>query len=278
METVVSDLPDCETLILEREDAVLRITLNRPESRNALSGEMVAELGAVTATVRDDRSVRAIVLRGAGGIFCAGGDIKGFRRLFQGEDGAPMGRDEIAAQNRSFGSFLTALNEIPQTVVMLVEGAAMGGGMGLICASDVAIVQAGAKLSLTETSLGLPPAQIAPFVAQRVGLTQARRLMLTGARLDGNDAVALGLAHFAARDASHMDELAAEVLARVGRCAPGANAATKDILMSSLRMPLVETLDRAAAHFADCMRSDEGREGVSAFLEKRRPAWAGSGG
>ncbi len=101
--------------------------------------------------------------------------------------------------------------------------------------------------------------------------------MLTGARLDGAEARALGLVHFVARDAAHMDELAADVLGRIARCAPGANAATKDILMTSLRAPLDETLDRAAGHFADCMLGEEGREGVSAFLEKRRPAWAQGG-
>jgi len=266
-------LPDCTTLALARKGSVLHVTLNRPEARNALDPAMVAELLAVTAAVRNDRSLRTLVLRGAGGTFCAGGDIRGFREDMQASVPRPGAPDPVVKQNRDFGDLLIALNELPQALVMVVEGAAFGGGMGLVCVSDIALAAADTRFALSETGLGLPPAQIAPFVVQRIGLTQARRLMLSGARFDGRLAGALGLVHEVAADPAALEALLAQVLDQIGRCAPGANAATKDILFSSLRQPLPEVLDRAAMHFAASMRGEEGREGVAAFLEKRPAAW-----
>ncbi len=162
-------LPHCETLLLEPVEGVLRITLNRPQSRNAMSLAMVGELRAVLAAVRDDRSVRALVLRGAGGHFCAGGDIKDMAGA------RAAGAEAYRTLNRAFGSLLEEAQAAPQLLVALVEGAVLGGGFGLACVSDVAIAAADAQFGLPETSLGILPAQIAPFVVRRIGLTQARR-------------------------------------------------------------------------------------------------------
>lgn len=266
-------LPDCPTLALARRGSVLHVTLDRPESRNALDGTMVTDLLAVAAAVRADRGLRTLVLRGAGGTFCAGGDIKDFRSNMQTSVPSPGAPDPVVKQNRDFGDLLIALNELPQTLVMAVEGAAFGGGLGLVCVSDIALATADARFALSETGLGLPPAQIAPFVVQRIGLTQARRLMLSGARFDGRQAGALGLVHELAEDGVALDAALVRVLNQVGRCAPGANAATKEILFASLRQPLPEVLDMAAMHFAASMRGPEGREGVAAFLEKRPANW-----
>ena len=132
-----------------------------------------------------------------------------------------------------------------------------------------------ARFRLSETSLGIPPAQIAPFVTERIGLTQARRLMLTGARFKGDEAVRYGVGHLLAEDAAELESLCADVLEQIALCAPGANATTKAILFAGSRMPRAEALDFAARGFAACMLSDEGREGIAAFVEKRRPNWAG---
>ena len=175
-------LPEVYSLILEREGSVLKIWFNRPEAKNALNTEMTEELVAVLDAVYDDRTIRSIVLRGKGGIFCAGGDIKGFKSGMQTVDAS-----EVAKGNRAFGEVMVKLNEQPQVVIILVEGAAIGGGLGLVCVGDVTLVTADAQFRLSETSLGIPPAQIAPFVTERVGLTQARRLMLTGARFNGDE-------------------------------------------------------------------------------------------
>ena len=264
-------LPDTTALILEQQGSVLTIWLNRPEAKNALSAEMVDELSAVLDACRDKRELRTIILRGKGGFFCAGGDIKGFKSGLQG--GEPD-KIEVARGNRTFGDLMIKLNEQPQVVVMLVEGAAIGGGLGLACIGDVTIVTRETRFRLSETSLGIPPAQIAPFVTERVGLTQARRLMLTGARFKGEEAVQYGIAHLLAEDAADMEAKCAEVLAQIALCAPGANAVTKSIVFETTRLPRADALDFASRGFADCMLSEEGREGVAAFVEKRKPKWA----
>lgn len=267
----MTTLPETTALILEHQESVLRIWFNRPEARNALSAEITGELASVLDAVHDNRAIRTIVLRGKGGVFCAGGDIKGFRSGMQ----TPGDRAGVARANRAFGDLMIKLNEQPQVVVMLVEGGAVGGGLGLACVGDVTIVEKETRFQLAETSLGIPPAQIAPFVVERVGLTQARRLMLTGARFKGEEAVRLGIGHFLAEGADDLEKKCEEVLAQIANCAPGANAVTKSIVFESLRRARADALDYAADGFAQCMLSDEGREGVSAFIEKRKPRWAG---
>ena len=267
----MSSLPDTKDLVLDKNGSVLTLWFNRTEAKNSLSGEMVDEIHAVLDAAREDPALRTLVIRGKGGIFCAGGDIKGFKSGLQG--GEPD-EDEVAAGNREFGDLMIKLNEQPQTVIMLVEGAAIGGGLGLCCVGDVTIVTRDARFRLSETSLGIPPAQIAPFVTERIGLTQARRLMLTGARFKGEEAVRYGIGHILAEDADDMEAKCADVLQQVSLCAPGANAVTKAIVFEALRKPRPEALDYASRGFARCMLSDEGREGVAAFIEKRKPAWA----
>lgn len=264
-------LPETTDLVLEHAGSVLTIWFNRPAAKNALTGEMVEELHAVLDAARAEQGLRTLIIRGKEGFFCAGGDIKGFKSGLQG--GEPT-QDDVAAGNRLFGDLMIKLNEQPQTVIMLVEGAAIGGGLGLACVGDVTIVSREAKFRLSETSLGIPPAQIAPFVTERVGLTQARRLMLTGARFKGAEAVQYGIGHILADDAQDMAEKCTEVLEQIALCAPGANAVTKSIVFEATRRPRAEALDFAARGFARCMLSDEGREGVSAFVEKRKPKWA----
>ena len=263
-------LPETQSLILEHRGSVLKIWLNRPESKNALSEEMTDELHLVLDAIRDDRSIRTIVLRGKGGVFCAGGDIKGFKSDMQA-----VSAEQVAKSNRGFGDLMIKINEQPQVVIMLVEGAAIGGGLGLACVADVTLVTADARFRLSETSLGIPPAQIAPFVTERVGLTQARRLMLTGARFKGEEAVRLGIGHQVAMDAADLEAQCEVILGHINACAPGANAVTKGILFESLRRPRAEALDFASQGFAQCMLSPEGLEGIAAFVEKRKPSWAG---
>ena len=263
-----TQLPETKWLILEREDSVLKIWFNRPEAKNALNTAMTEELVAVLEAVHDDRSIRTIVLRGKGGVFCAGGDIKGFKSGMQTVESS-----EIAKGNRAFGDVMIKLNEQPQVVIILVEGAAIGGGLGLACVGDVTLVTADARFRLSETSLGIPPAQIAPFVTERIGLTQARRLMLTGARFKGDEAVVLGIAHGVAVDGTDLDAQCERILDQIKACAPGANAVTKGILFETLRRPRAEALDFASEGFARCMLSPEGLEGVAAFVEKRTASW-----
>lgn len=268
MDTLMGDLPNCETLLLNLETGVLHITLNRPESRNAMNLAMVQELREVLAAVRDDATVRALVLCGAGGNFCAGGDIKDMAAA------RAAGAEAYRALNRAFGALLEEAQHMPQVLIAVLQGAVLGGGFGLACVSDIAIAHVDARFGLPETGLGILPAQIAPFVVRRIGLTQARRLALTAARFNGIEAERLGLVHFAEADAQALAERVSEVLEQVRQCAPGANAATKALLLASESEPLGPLLDRAAGLFATAAMGAEGSEGTLAFVRKRSPSWA----
>lgn len=264
----MSALPVCQTLLLESHNGVLHVTLNRPESRNAMSLQMVVELRSVLAAVRDDRTVRALVIGGAGGHFCAGGDIKDMANA------RAQGTTAYRDLNRVFGALLQEVQHAPQVVITVLQGAVLGGGFGLACVSDVALADHQAQFGLPETSLGLLPAQIAPFVVQRIGLTQARRLALTAARFDGTQAKRLGLVHFVEHDAQGLAERLDEVLAHVLCCAPEANALTKKLLLASAGQPSDGLLDEAAEWFGQAVNGTEGIEGTMAFVQKRKPRWA----
>lgn len=272
--------------------AVLHITLNRPEARNAMSLQMVAELQQALAAAEATQggaavfkaeahaqkpvsaAVRVVVLRGAGGHFSAGADLKdmaGARmRSMQRAEGEP---DPIAEVNAAFGHLCVAYAHTPLAVVAVLEGTVMGGGFGLACVADVAIASDSANFRLPETSLGVVPAQIAPFLVERLGYSQAKRLAVTGGRLDAAAALALGLVHglTTSDGLSHaLDKTLTEILA----CAPGALAATKALMRRARFEPAHALVADAAAVFAQSAQSAEGIEGMTAFIQKRKPQWA----
>ncbi|MGO1693691.1 MAG: enoyl-CoA hydratase/isomerase family protein [Marinobacter sp.] len=268
-------LPHCETLLLEKQGPTLHVTINRPDSRNAMSLQMVAELSAIFTEIESDASIRAVVIRGCGGHFCAGGDIKdmaGARNQEAGEGEA----DPFYRLNRAFGQMLQQVNESSKVVVAVTEGAVMGGGFGLACISDVAIAGPTAKFGMPETSLGIIPAQIAPFVVERIGLTQARRLALLGLRIGAAEACALGIVHQTAESDEEVEEMLAQALDRIRHCAPNATAQTKALLHRVGHESMSGLLDSAADMFAKAVRGNEGAEGTMAFMQKRPAAWAGT--
>jgi len=267
------DLPPVSTLLLAREGGTLFVTINRPDVKNALTDEVVGDLTRVCEWLENEPTMRAVVLRGSDGMFCSGGDIRGFRKNFETAAPAPGEKDSIARGNRTFGDFLIRFNALPQTTIGIIEGAAFGGGLGLVCVTDIAICMADTRFALSETSLGILPAQIAPFVVQRVGITEARRLALSGARFTGEESHALNLVHLLVRNKDELETALAKVLKDISRCAPGANAATKKVMLASLSEPLGKVLDDAADAFAKALRGPEGQEGVKAFLEKRPANW-----
>ncbi len=267
----MTNLPKTENILLEQEAGWLTIWFNRPDNRNALSKELTTELKEVLNAVRDKKNIRGITLRGKGGVFCAGGDLKGFKNNYQG---GSQTVEDIAAASRQGGQMFDLINELPQVVLILVEGAAIAGGLGMVCCADAVAVTKDARFAMTETAIGIPPAQIAPFVAQRLGLRIARRLMVTASRFDGEEAYRLGLADYVVDDAAGLDQIEADMKKQVRRCAPGANAVTKAIVLATRHLNREQQLDFAAKGFAECMLSDEGREGVASFIEKRKPIWA----
>ena len=259
-----------QTIKTNIQNACLRITLNRPDSRNALSRQMVAELQQVIEQAGEDDAVRVVVLRGADGHFCAGADLSDMAAARMEADGDI---DAMAAINRSFGALIEAVDACPKTVICAAEGAVLGGGVGLACVADICLMTETAKVGLPETTLGLPPAQIIPFVVARVGLSQARRLALTGARIDGREAFRLGLCHQACPDSTTLDQTLEDTITQVLRCAPKASATTKALLLATRNTPTPELLDQGAREFAEAAISPEATEGTRAFLEKRQPEW-----
>ncbi|HET8882946.1 MAG TPA: enoyl-CoA hydratase-related protein [Solimonas sp.] len=262
-----------QTIAVRVAAGVLHLTLNRPEARNAMNPQMLAEIEVAIDAVRDDRDVRAIVLRGAGGHFCAGADLKSMM-AGGARTPAPGEADPVATINRAFGTMLRKVANASQVVIAICEGAVLGGGFGLACVSDIAFAQADAKFGMPETTRGLPPAQIAPFVVERIGLTQARRLCLTGAQFRGDEALRLGLVHEGFADETELQDKLAATLRQIMHCAPHANALTKQILLGVGKLDMDAVLDDAAQKFAQCVRGDEAPEGIAAFMQKRPPVWA----
>lgn len=257
--------------------AVFQIELNLPDARNPLGPQMIDALDAALTQAIETPTARAVLITAAGPAFSAGGNLGNMAERLGAAPGA-NGKDPIALGNRRYGDFLRRLSASPKVVVASVRGAAMGGGAGLVCAADIAIGAQGAKFGFPEAAIGLVPGQILPFVAARIGVQAARRLMLTGERIDAAEAHRIGLLDYHVADAAHLDAHTDELLARILACAPGASATTKQMLNAVLGAKrwwsdeLTHYLDEAADAFARQMRS-EAIEGVAAAREKRAPNW-----
>nr|WP_314369861.1 enoyl-CoA hydratase-related protein [uncultured Acinetobacter sp.] len=272
LSTSLTDLQVDESIQLEQQGSILTLWLNRPESRNAMSLNMVNAIQQVFAHIADDVSIRAVILRGKGGHFCAGGDIKDMAAL-RIESANVGSLQPYVDFNRRFGAMIEQVDQAPQTVVVILEGAVLGGGFGLACVSDIAISRDNAQFGLPETGLGVLPAQIAPFVVKRIGLTQARRLALLGSRFNGETAQKLGVIHEVVRDDVELEQLLADTIQQIKRAAPLASRNTKALLHRTLNEPLDSLLDVAAQQFAQAVGGLEGQEGTMAFIQKRLPNW-----
>ena len=252
----------------------LRVILDDPRRQNALSAQMVGEIDQILDGSRD-QGLASLIIEGANGVFCAGADLKSLAELLARTP--PPGEADalaLALYNRQGGLFFARLNAHPLATIAIVDGAAFGGGMGLACCADIVIATSRARFALSETSLGFPPAQIAPYLVARLGERAARRLALTGARLDGREAAAIGLADFFCASKAERDALLDTLLNDIGRCAPGANAAAKRLILAARAGASDSYIDDAAQSFAQSLRGAEGREGVAAFTEKRAAHWA----
>lgn len=261
-------LPHMTAIEPDLDEGWLTLWFNRPEARNALSAELTGDLRRALGAVRDDRSVRGITLRGRGGVFSAGGDLKSFKTMTE------LSHEQVVVMNRAGGEMLALVNTMPQVMVAVIEGAAMAGGFGIACCCDVVISEAKANFAMTETMIGLSPAQISPYVIQKLGYATARRLMLTAARFTGAEAQQLGFADFVAADRAGLEEIELRIRADVLKCAPSAIADTKALILALPGLGAEQRIETAANNFAGRLLSAEGREGVASFLEKRRPVWA----
>lgn len=254
------------------------LTLNKPDKRNAFDELMIDALSEQFETLKGADHVRAVFLRGAGNVFCAGADIEWMRR------GGERTPEDNEADALALARMLRHLHDLPQLTVALVQGAAMGGGAGLVAACDVAVAVKDAKFCFSEVRLGLTPATISPYVVQAIGPRWARALFATAESFDGAFAEKIGLVQYAVDDAAGLDAMAEHLASLAMAAAPGAVTDAKALVrflvddvtrVRSIGARVIDdhVLHETARRIAQRRASPEGREGLAAFLGKRKPEW-----
>ena len=246
---------------------VATVVLNRPEARNAMSDVTLREAADAFLRLGQDRSVRAVIVTGAGKDFCAGADVAWMRR------GGRLSGDEAEHDARLLAAMLRAVDECPAAVIVAAQGNVFGGGLGLLAACDVALLAENAKLCFSECRLGIMPAVISCWVLPKIGSANARRWYLTAETFGADSALAMGLAH-EALPAAGLAARAAELAAAVLKCGPEAVRAAKSALSTMGGLSPAEREEFAVSTLLQLRSSPEGQEGLSAFLEKRAPKWA----
>jgi methylglutaconyl-CoA hydratase len=250
-----------------RPNGSIWITLNRPEVHNAFDDRLIVELTSELTRVADDPATRAVVLTGSGKSFSAGADLNWMRRT------ASYGEAENLADARALAKLMATLNELPKPTIARVNGAALGGGTGLVACCDIVIASDAAVFGTTEVRLGLIPSVIGPYVVAAVGVRQARRLMLMGERISAAEAARIGLVHEVV-GAAALDEGVQTVLAQLLRGGPNALAAAKRLVHDLAGRPIgPDLIDDTAKRIAALRATPEAQEGVAAFLAKRPASW-----
>lgn len=257
-----------DTLTLDCDArGVATLTLNRPDKHNVLDAQMIADLTEAAARLGADDGVRVVVLTGAGGSFCAGGDLGWMKAQMQAD------RATRAVEAGKLAAMLGALNRMPKPLIGRVQGQAFGGGIGMMAVCDVAIGVEGAQFALTETRLGLIPATIGPYVLARMGEAMARRVFMSGRRFDAREAATLGLLAQAVPPESLDGAIEAEIAPYLA-CAPGAVAQAKALALDLGAGVGAREVDHSIAELVSCWEAPEALEGVSAFFERRKPSWS----
>jgi methylglutaconyl-CoA hydratase len=258
---------DYEHLRIGHGDAVATVALARPDARNALNEELIRELARCMEELAKDDDVRVVVLTGEGDFFCAGADVRYMRET------ANFSYEENLEDARRLAAMFGAVDECPKPVVARVRGAAIGGGVGLVAAADVVVVEEGTVFAFSEVRLGISPVTIAPFVLRKIGESQARALFLTGERFDAVRAREIGLVHEVAAEGD-LDSVVQEKVAGLLAGGPQALAATKALLRELRDADPGEATEIMARRIAQLRTGEEGQEGLGAFLEKRKPGWS----
>lgn len=257
-----------ESVRITREAGLARIVLNRPERNNAFDEAMIIALTAAFESIAAEEGISIVVVSGEGRSFCAGADIAWMKRA------AAYSRDENVRDAEPLARMLAALDRMPQTTLARVHGPVYGGGIGLVAACDVAIAASDAGFCLSEVRLGLVPAVISPYVLRAIGTRHGRRYFQTAEVFSAADAERIGLVHLAVPPDAldhHIDELVTQL--RTG--APGARAAAKALVGEVAGRAIDgEVMRQTAELIADMRAKDEAREGLAAFLEKRKPSWS----
>jgi methylglutaconyl-CoA hydratase len=257
-----------ESLAIERQGPVGLVTLNRPERHNAFDDALIQDLTEALRSMEAEDGIRVVVLSGAGKSFSSGADLHWMKRM------AGYSKDENQRDAMALGALMRTLAHLRKPTVARVHGAAYGGGVGLVACCDIAVGVQGATFSLSEAKLGLVPAVISPYVVAAIGERAARRYFLTGERFDASEAWRLGLLHDMGSGEGEMDEKIGAIVDSLLACGPVAQREAKELIRAVAHRPVTsEVIQDTAERIARIRSSPEGREGVAAFLEKRRAAW-----
>ena len=257
-----------QTIELKINDRIATLWLNRPDVRNAFNDVMISELIDCLTEVGQDEGIIALVLRGKGKVFCGGADIQWMRGF------AEQSYEEDYQGSQRLAQCFHAFYRLPQPTVAVVHGAAFGGANGLIAACDMAYGVENTTFAFSEVKIGIIPATIAPYVIRRTGEAAARELMLTGRRFDGTEAARVGLINRSFLTKEDTEAYVQQIVGELKTAAPGAMRHCKQLISTVAQVASVEeTMDYTARMIADARASDEGQEGMQAFLEKRKPKW-----
>jgi len=255
------------TIHLSIENGVARVTLTRPDVRNAFNAEVIRELRDVFTNLSEDRNARIAVLAGEGKSFCGGADVNWMRGALD------LSYDENVADAEAMSDMFRAIDRCTKPVIGRIHGHALGGGAGLTAVCDIAIAERETLFGFTETKLGIIPAVISPFVLAKIGVSHARALFLTGERFDASRALAIGLVHEVA-DGDELDAAVERIIAELRTSGPNAVAAAKALIPRVIAAEYDDTRVVTATAIAKQRTSPEGQEGLHAFLERRKPSFA----
>jgi len=255
-----------KTLLLEHSDGVLTVTLNRPEVHNAFNDELIAEAIDLFSNI-DAHATRAVVLKGTGKNFCAGADLNWMSRMVS------YTRDENIRDSSKLAKMYALMNECPVPIVGRIQGAAIGGGVGLVSVCDIAVTLAGTQFGLSEVKLGILPAVISPYVIAKIGQTHARALFLTGERFDAERALRIGLVHRVVDTVEALDAAVYETITQLKTSGPEAVRECKKLIAHVAAHDLADAVPYTIEAIAERRTSDEGQEGMKAFLNKGLAAW-----
>ncbi|HEY6359982.1 MAG TPA: enoyl-CoA hydratase-related protein [Vicinamibacterales bacterium] len=251
---------------VRREGPVEYVTLNRPDVRNAFNEQVIDEITRWAAAVAADDQVRVAVLAGAGKAFCAGADLTWMSRMVS------YTHDENVQDASAMAKMYASLDHLPIALVGRVHGAALGGGAGLVAVCDIVVAGEQATFGFTEVKVGIVPAVISPYVLTKVGMSATRELFLTGMRFDAARAKEIGLVHAVAQEAQ-LDACIGRYVSELLTAAPGAISTVKELLRKVWGRPVQDTMGITTDTIAARRVSEEGQEGMKAFLEKRKPNW-----
>lgn len=257
-----------ESVLLEIKDSIAYVVLNRPDVHNAFDEHVIARLAALWDDLAQNDNVVAVVLSGRGKSFSAGADLNWMKKA------AGYSESQNKDDALKLAHMLHKLYALPKVTIAIVQGAAMGGGMGLVSCCDIVIAESDAVFALSEVKLGLIPATIAPYVLRAIGERQARRYFQTGERFDGKKAHEIGLVHRLAERPEDVEYLLHTVLKDIAVNGPRAMAAAKRLCLDYAGHPVTaDIVNDSAARIAGIRAGDEAKEGLAAFLEKRKPRW-----